>query len=126
MSTATGQRRSPLGLFSGRPTPGLYDRTVAVLRARHYSRRTEEAYLNRIRLLRPFPRHPFSPSPFLPFSPSLERASAFFSLFLRQRPSTFCSLSLWERAGVRASGYNIRTVQELLGHKDVRTTMIYT
>lgn len=25
-----------------------------------------------------------------------------------------------------ASGYDIRTVQELLGHKDVRTTMIYT
>ena len=24
------------------------------------------------------------------------------------------------------SGYDIRTVQELLGHKDVRTTMIYT
>ncbi|MEX2120820.1 MAG: tyrosine-type recombinase/integrase [Pirellulales bacterium] len=24
------------------------------------------------------------------------------------------------------AGYNIRTVQELLGHKDVRTTMIYT
>ncbi len=24
------------------------------------------------------------------------------------------------------NGYNIRTVQELLGHKDVRTTMIYT
>lgn len=23
-------------------------------------------------------------------------------------------------------GYHIRTVQELLGHKDVRTTMIYT
>lgn len=23
-------------------------------------------------------------------------------------------------------GYNIRTVQELLGHRDVRTTMIYT
>jgi len=24
------------------------------------------------------------------------------------------------------NGYNIRTVQELLGHKDVATTMIYT
>jgi hypothetical protein len=24
------------------------------------------------------------------------------------------------------SGYDIRTVQELLGHKDVNTTMIYT
>ena len=24
------------------------------------------------------------------------------------------------------SGYDIRTIQELLGHKDVKTTMIYT
>ncbi|MCW8932821.1 MAG: tyrosine-type recombinase/integrase, partial [Gammaproteobacteria bacterium] len=24
------------------------------------------------------------------------------------------------------NGYDIRTVQELMGHKDVRTTMIYT
>jgi site-specific recombinase XerD len=24
------------------------------------------------------------------------------------------------------SGYDIRTVQELLGHRDVRTTMVYT
>jgi integrase len=44
-----GERRSPLGCFPGQPTPRLYDRVVEVLRARHYSPRTEEAYLHWIR-----------------------------------------------------------------------------
>ena len=49
MSAATQGIRLPLGLFAGQPSPRLYDRIVEVLRARHYSRRTEEAYLHWIR-----------------------------------------------------------------------------
>jgi hypothetical protein len=45
MSKSMADRRSPLGLFPGQPMPRLYDRVVKVLRTRHYSRRTEEAYL---------------------------------------------------------------------------------
>ena len=49
MSNPVAHRRSPLGLFPGQLAPSLYDRVVEVLRTRHYSRRTEEAYLHRIR-----------------------------------------------------------------------------
>ena len=43
------QRRSPLGCFPGQSAPRLYDRVVEVPRARHYSPRTEDAYVHRIR-----------------------------------------------------------------------------
>jgi site-specific recombinase XerD len=36
-------------MFPGQPTPRLYDRMVEVLRTRHYSRRTEQAYIHWIR-----------------------------------------------------------------------------
>jgi integron integrase len=38
-----------LGFFANKPVPRLYDRIVEVLRVRHYSLRTEEAYLHWIR-----------------------------------------------------------------------------
>jgi integrase len=32
----------------------------------------------------------------------------------------------WKIIHISEDGYDIRTLQELLGHKDIRTTMIYT
>ena len=49
MNNSTRECRSPLGCFPGQPTLRLYDRAVEGLRARHFSRRTEEAYLHWIR-----------------------------------------------------------------------------
>ena len=49
MNVLASYRRSPLGLFPGQPTPRLYDCVVEALRSRHYSRRSEEAYLHWIR-----------------------------------------------------------------------------
>lgn len=59
--TSTPQiRRDPLGFFPGQSSPRLYDRIVEVLRVRHYSRRTEEAYIHWIRRFIEFHRrrHP--------------------------------------------------------------------
>ena len=60
MNVLPAQRRSPLGLFPGQPEPRLYDRVVETLRSRHYSRRTEEAYVHWIRrfILFHHARHP--------------------------------------------------------------------
>lgn len=48
-TTSTRTRREPLGLFPDKSAPRLYDRIVQVLRVRHDSRRTEEAYLHGMR-----------------------------------------------------------------------------
>jgi len=49
MLAARPDRQAPAGLFPEQPKPRLYDRVVEVLRTRHYSRRTEEAYVHWIR-----------------------------------------------------------------------------
>ena len=60
MNKPVSSSRGPLGIFPGQPAPRLYDRAVEALRARHYSRRTEEAYVHWIRRLVLFHhgRHP--------------------------------------------------------------------
>ena len=60
MNNSTADLRSPLGLFPAQPAPRLYDRVIELLRTRHYSRRTEEAYVHWIRrfLLFHTGRHP--------------------------------------------------------------------
>jgi len=59
MQTASKQAE-PLGLFSAKPRPRLYDSVVEVLRTHHYSLRTERAYVGWIRRFILFhrPRHP--------------------------------------------------------------------
>jgi len=51
MSSSLANRRSPLGLFPGQPTPRPYDCVVEARRTRRYSRCDEVAYLHWIRHL---------------------------------------------------------------------------
>lgn len=49
VNTAATDRQSPLELFPEQPKPRLYDCVVEALRSRHYSCRTEQAYIHWIR-----------------------------------------------------------------------------
>ena len=56
MGTHRG-KTEPLGLFVGKPAPRLYDAVVEAFRVRHYSRRTEKAYIHWIRRFIDYHQH---------------------------------------------------------------------
>jgi site-specific recombinase XerD len=89
--------------------PKLLELVRRAARARQYSQRTEEADVGWIRRFVRFhgTRHPKEMG--------VAQVTAFLSHLANERA-----------VSASTQRYDIRTVQELLGHKSVRTTMIYT
>ena len=153
MQTAS-QSTEPLGLFPGQPRPRLYDRAIEVLRVHHYSLRTERdlargfgtvelpyalerkfaGAASEFRWQYVFPATTIGTDP---RSGVRRRHHLHESAVGRAISAAVRRTDITKRVTAHTfqhsfathlieSGYDIRTMQELLGHKDVRTTMIYT
>jgi Phage integrase, N-terminal SAM-like domain len=160
MNQLRSERRSPLGLCPGQAKQRLYDCVLEALRSRHYSRRTEEAYLHWIRRFLAFHSgaHPralperdlnrflihlavneyvagaiqnraLAAVPFLyqhvPEQP-LDRIEGVVQARKPRRLPVVLNRGEVNAILTALDGFPVLTARELLGYKNVRTTMVYT